>query len=238
MAREGYLLDGEDPIHNPDAEIKANSPKSKWDNFWYYHKWHMIAGVIALCVVLFFVHDMTSRVNPDYQIALITKQTYPTDMVDALENQIAKYGKDLNGDGKVVVQVNTYTEAGDTSSSGMAVDPNVQMAGYVKLTSDISEGSSMIFITDDAAFRIEQKKMQIFSYLDGSTPASGAADYDKMRVSLQDSKMLENSKVVVADENLYISMRVFKGTQMESQKDKAAYYTASKKLFDEITKMK
>ena len=199
MAREGYLLDGEDPIHNPDAEIKANSPKSKWDNFWYYHKWHVIAGIVALCVVLFFVHDMTSRVNPDYQIALITKQTYPTDMTDALEAQIAKYGKDLNGDGKVVVQVNTYTEAGDTSSSGMVVDPNVQMASYVKLTSDISEGSSMIFITDDATFRNEQNKLHMFSYFDGSTPAENAADYDKMRVSLKDCKVLANAKVTVSD---------------------------------------
>jgi hypothetical protein len=239
VARERYLLHGdEETIHQLGAEIKPDSPKSQWENFWYYHKWHVLIGIAVILLAAFLIHDLTSRVNPDYQIGLITQTMYSTEVTDSLESQIARYGTDLNGDGKVVVQVNSYVME-DGSSSG-TVDMNVQAAGFIRLTADLDDGSSMIFITDDASFQAEQSKFGLFSYLDGSTPAGGASDYDKMRVSLQDCK-LENPEVLIADgksqnifENLDISLRVLKGTQLEEKKDKAAYFTASKKLFDQI----
>ncbi len=245
MAREQYLLHGnEDTIHREPVEAKPQTPKSKWENFWYYHKWHVVAGVFILFVVLFTVYDFRSRENPDYEIGLITQESYPADVTDALEAQLAQYGTDLNGDGKVTVHVNPYVVGNIGTSSG-AEDPKLEMAGYVKITSDLSNGTSMIFVTDDASFAKEQEAFQLYSYLDGSKPAEGAKDYDRMRVALKDCGGLANIKTVGEDgktqnvfDNLSISMRAFKGTQLEQQKDKAAYYAASKKLFDEITKMK
>lgn len=240
MARERYLLDGdEEKIHQPEAELKAISAKSKWENFWYYHKLHVLIGIVVVFAAAFFIHDFTSKVNPDYQIGLITQTAYPSEMAQTLENEFAKYGSDLNGDGKVVVQVNSYTIAGSSSSGN--TDPNVQMAGFVKLTADLSEGSSMIYITDDESFQNQQSKGQIFAYLDGSLPAEGAKDYQKMRISLKDCKKLASLKIPFASgdngdtiANLSMSMRVFKGTQMEGQKAKASYFAACKKLFDKV----
>jgi hypothetical protein len=239
VARERYLLHGdEETIHQAGAEIKADSPKSKWDNFWYYYKWHVLIGIAVILLAVFFIHDLTSKVNPDYQIGLITQTTYPTEVVESLENQIAKFGTDLNGDGKVVVQLNSYVAA--EGSSSQAVDMNVQAAGVVRLMSDFSDGSSMIFISDDASFQSLQSKSQVFSYLDGSTPPEGALDYQKMRVGLENCR-LTNPKVTAPDgtsqdllKNLSISMRLFKGTDLEAKKGKAAYFASSKKLFDQI----
>ncbi|HEX3039077.1 MAG TPA: hypothetical protein VHP54_02115 [Caproiciproducens sp.] len=245
MAREQYLLHGDEgTIHSAPVDAKPQTPKSKWENFWYYHKWHVVAGVFILFVVLFTVYDFRSKENPDYEIGLITQVSYPSDVTDALEAQFAKSGTDLNGDGKVTVRVNLYMVGNGETSSGMS-DPNTQMAGYVKITADLSNGTSMIFVTDDASLAKEQGQIHIFSYLDGSTPAEGAKDYDRMRVPLKDCRGLSNLKIIGTDgktqdiyNDLSISMRVFKGTQMEQQKDKAAYYAASRKLFDEITKTK
>jgi hypothetical protein len=242
VARERYLLNGgEETIHQPRTETGPKTPKSSWDNFWYYHKWHVIIGAFLIFVVLFFVYDMTSKVNPDYEIGLITETTYPSEMVDALQTEVAKYGEDRNGDGKVIVSVNNYVMQDD--ASGGMVDPNVRMAGYVKVTNDLSNGTSMIFITDDKCFRNQQDELQMFTYLDGSKPAENAKDYDKMRVSLADCKRLADIEVngtpVISREilkNLSISMRTIQDTQLEKQQDKTAYYAASKKLFDEITK--
>lgn len=245
MAREQYLLHGDDDIfaRRSPVETKPQTPKSKWENFWYYHKWHMVAAAFLLFLVLFGVYDIVSRENPDYEIGLITQDTYPTDVTDALEAQLAACGKDRNGDGKVTVRVNVYPAGGGTS--GGTEDPNVKMAGYVKIASDLSNGTSMIFITDDASFAREQEEFHIFSNLDGSTPAEGARDYDKMRVSLKDCGGLSNIKIAGTGgkardvfDGLSISMRAFQGTKMEQQKDKAAYYTASRQLFNEIRKIK
>jgi hypothetical protein len=241
MAREQYLLHGEEnQLHREPVEAKPQTPKSKWENFWYYYKWYVIAGVFILFVVLFTVYDFCSKEKPDYEIGLITRENYSSDVTDALETQFAKYGTDLNGDGRIIVHVNQYI-AGDGETSSGIDDPNVKMAGYVKITSDLSNGASMIFITDDASFAMEQEEFNMFSYLDGSTPAEGAKDYDRMRVSLKDCGGLSNLKITGIDStynNLKISMRSFKGSQLEQQKDKAEYYAASKKLFDEFTKKK
>lgn len=237
MARERYLLHaGEETINQAGAEIKADNPKAKWKNFWYYHKFHVLIGVVVVLVAGFLIHDVTSVVHADYEVGLITQSSYPEDDIQALETELAKYGKDLNSDGKVVVQVNATTVAADSSNAG---DPNVQMAGVVRLDADLSSGTSMIFLTDDASFLDQQKKQQMFSYLDGSVPVENASDFTRMRVALKDCKKLSGLRTGSPDgsallDKLSISMRVFKGTTLEGKKDKNEYYAASKKLFDQV----
>lgn len=237
MARERYLLHaGEEKINEPGAEKKADNPKAKWQNFWYYHKLHVLIGAVVIALAVFLIHDMTSAVRPDYQVGLITQSSYPQEAVDALETELAKYGEDLNSDGKVVVQITPTAIAGDSSNVG---DPNVQMAGVVKLDADLSEGSSMIFLTDDASFQDQQKKQKLFAYLDGSMPEDNASDFAHMRIALKDCKKLSglstNSSYGAVLDKLSLSMRVFKGTKLEDKKDKEQYFAASKKLFDKVT---
>lgn len=236
MAREGYLHNaGEETINAPGAEIKIETPKGKWDNFWFYHKWHVIIAIAVAALIGFFIHDMLTVVHPDYQIGLITQAGYSSEATDRLEQELEKYGEDLNHDGKVVVQVNAYVVAADPNSA----DPNMQMASVTKLTADLSDGMSMIFLTDDASFQNEQKSQQLFTYLDGTSPAANATDYDKMRVSLKDAAKLQSLKTSVSTgegalmlNNLSASLRIVKGTKAEDKQ--MDYYTASKKLFDQV----
>ncbi len=237
MARERYLLHaGEETINRQGAEIKAATPRDKWQNFWYYHKWHVLIGIVVVLLAAFFIRDALSVVHPDYEIALVTQNTYSEDAINELEAQMAQSGVDLNSDGKVVVQVDPYVISSD-AAGGM----NAQMAGVVKLDADLAAGTSMIFMTDDASFQDQQTKSQIFAYLDGSMPAENATDYSRMRVALKDCKKLASlgedttpggGKDIL--NTLSMSMRVFQGTQLEKDKGKSAYFDASKKLFDQI----
>lgn len=183
-------------------------------------------------LTVFFLHDILSVVKPDYQVALITQNNYSDGVISSLQTELAKNGTDLNSDGKVVVQVNSYVISGDSGA-----DMNAQMAGVVKLDADYAAGSSMIFLTDDASFQKQQKQSQAFAYLDGSVPAESATDYSRMRVALKDCKALSALGADTAPgggrdllNNISISMRVFQ----ENAKDKGAYYEASKKLFDKF----
>lgn len=240
MARERYLLHaGEETINQPGVEKKADSPKAKWENFWFYHKWHVLIGIVIVMAAAFFIHDFTSNVKPDYQIGLITQKPCSEQAIESLEKELAKYGEDRNSDGKVVVQVDSTVLADDSGSAN--ADPNVQMAGVVRLSADLAEGTSMIFITDDASFRSQQAKQQMFSYLDGAMPPDGASDFDRMRVALKDCKKLAGLGAAVPEgegtgllKDLSISLRIFKGTQLEGKKGMSAYFTASKKLFDQV----
>lgn len=232
MARERYLLHADEEGKNsPEAEKKPDTPKSKFDNFMYYHKIHLIILLCVAVVAGIMIRDVVTKVNPDYQIGLVTQQSYPDQLTQALENQIAKYGEDLNGDGKVVVQISNYVIAADPSATN--IDPNMQMAGITRLMGDLQTGESMIFITDDASFKTQQEKNQVFSYLDGSMPKEGATDYQKMRISLKNCDKLAASAKDMGD--LSISLRVYKGSQLEGKKGLESYFAASKRLMDKLT---
>lgn len=244
MAREGYLLhSGDEKINKEGAELKADTPKKKWDNFWFYHKWHVVAVIIVAILAAAFIHDMVTKVDPDYEIGMITEGTYPTDMIDSLQEQIEKNADDRNGDGKVVVQVNQYVISNGTDTKSTM--PQMQEASIVKLSADLSSGTSVIFITDQPSLEHQQSTGQFFSYPDGTNPAEGAKDYDKMRVPFKDCKNLsalnfnlELSSGENLDENMFdnlgISLRVYKDSVMEGNEKLSKYYTDSKKLFDKL----
>lgn len=235
MARERYLLhEGEETIHRPESEIQPKTPREKWKNFWYYHKWHFLIGAVGLVLLAFLIKDLAFQVKPDYQVMLATQTTVPQETVDALEQTLEKYAVDRNGDGKVVVQVGANAFPSEASGG----NPNMRMASVVHLQADLEDATSIIFITDGACFQEQQKEFQLFSYTDGSNPAKDATDYDRMKIPLKDCKALHSlmkSDSGSALDGLSISLRVFQGTGLEKKKDKADYYNASKTLFEKIT---
>ena len=59
MARERYLHNaGEDTIHA--NEIKLVTAKDKRKNWWYYHKFHLLIGIIAVALVVNFVYSIAT----------------------------------------------------------------------------------------------------------------------------------------------------------------------------------
>ena len=87
---------------------------------------------------------------------------------EELDDALAAYGEDRNGDGKVVVKLNLYTmDFGNEDS-----DAYLDMAGTTKLSTDIQGALSSIFILyDPAGF---QQTTGTLRYLDGSLPQSDA----------------------------------------------------------------
>lgn len=243
MARERYLLHaGDDTIHDPNAMKKADTPQKKWDNFWYYHKIHVVIIIAALAIIGYSVWTVVAATKPDYTVGMITRQSCPDAAVDAIQDEMEKYGRDLNGDGKVIVQINQYSSDSGTQSD--STDTQMQMATQVKMESDISSGTSILFITDDASLQEQEKNgNHMFAYNDGSTPKDNAADYDKMRVPFQNCPKLKSLKAQVQlvsgstqldlPKNLNLSLRAYYGTGIEGKEK--SYYDASKELFKKLT---
>lgn len=242
MARDRYLWNsGEEEINDESKVIRADTPKSKWDNFWFYHKWHVVGGICVVLLIAGFIYDLASKVNPDYQIALITESSYPTEVLEKLEDQLEDHAKDLNGDGQVVVQINSYPMVVGSNSD---VDPNTQMASVTRFSADVQTGDSIIFMADEESFVSQQEMNTLWSYLDGTTPSEGAEDYENMRVAWKDAKGLASLDLSVSEDSLYteetvealmdrlyIGLRCFEGTAIEDEEDKQIYYEESKELF-------
>lgn len=226
MAREGLLRNaGEETIHPAVQEERTpKTPKQKWDNFWYYHKWHVIVGSIVLALGLFLLYDMTHVVQPDYQVAVLTERQYGEQELAPLKAKLESYANDLNGDGRTIVQVNSYAIRED-------MDPNARIAEEVRITTDLTTGISFLFFTDDASFRMRQSQGTLFSYIDGTLPKDGAKDYDKMRVPAAECKGLAG---VEMPKDLSVSLRAYQDTQLEKEGKQAENYAAISELFKKI----
>ena len=230
MARERYLLHaGEEEINRPGAEITLKTKKDKWNNFWFYHKVHVLVGLIGVCFVAFLIYDMVSKVDPDYNVGIISSYSIPTEVSEQLADEIEKYGYDRNGDGEVIVRINTFEIAQGEAAS--VTDPNMQMAGFVKLSGDLQTGESYIFLTDDASFISYGRDEGVFAYLDGSTPEEGATDYENMRLPMSECKGLADTEVGQLLSDYSFSIRQVRSDLLE---DDPQYYIDAKELFENL----
>ena len=113
--------------HTPEPP-REYTKKEKAQNWWHYHKFIVLGVVVAILVVAWFIKDTVFQTRPDVQIGYIGQYDLPADTVTALQDALTPYCTDLNGDGKVVVQVNSYTV--DFNAENDNTDAYNQMAGH------------------------------------------------------------------------------------------------------------
>ncbi len=146
MARERYLLndDTEEGIHSNIITLDNN--KDKFKNWWHYHYKLLLIIIAAVIVVVYSVISILNTVRPDYSIGYMSRQYIMPELESYIENELAAYGEDLNGDGQVIVHIsNYYMGTGDTTDSDSMA---AIQASAVKMASDLSEGTSVLWLHD------------------------------------------------------------------------------------------
>lgn len=107
MAGEYYRYLARDVKPEEKREL---TPREKRQNWWYYHKWHVVIALVCAMMLTSIVSGSVrnGRNVPDYQIAFVGETTLPEDTREALELALAQLGEDLNGNGKVQVEILEY----------------------------------------------------------------------------------------------------------------------------------
>lgn len=136
--------------------------KSRWENFWFYHKfafWFFL--IMGICV--FFAFDpFGDHTKPDYNIGLITEKSWTPQHQNRLKNLLEMYGEDLNGDGKVVVNLTYMLQPQDSSSMELTEYETYKMKVY----SSFEGGDTMIYLLDDYNLRNYGVVERLFSRMD------------------------------------------------------------------------
>ena len=158
-----------DPKDLKPRKQRQYSRRERWANWWDYNlKWVIILGIAAAFVGYCFIGQYFLTTHADYNVAVVAPHYLPEATQTALQDALAAYGEDRNGDGKVVVKLNVYTMNFGSDDS----DAYLDMAGTTKLSTDIQGALSSIFILyDPAGF---QSTTGTLRYLDGSLPQSDA----------------------------------------------------------------
>ena len=141
-------------------------------NWWYYHKWYVIIGVILLGVAIDLIGSALGLFtkSPDLQIAYVGKAPLPQDTVSALQQAFTALAGDFNHDGETIIQINQYISDSSTTDVETAY---YQYASEITLIGDISDCESYLFLMDDP--QDFQREFQLLANSDGSCPDE--ADY-------------------------------------------------------------
>ena len=139
MARERYLVGVSDEELQYTSPSTPLTPKGKWQNMWYHHKWGILGGTFALVVATVLIVQLVTRVKPDYYITMATTSYIPEAVTDAWKEELLPYGKDLNGDGKVSIQLQAFNVQKDDEYTQLGV--NNRQA----IMAQLAAGDVMIF---------------------------------------------------------------------------------------------
>nr|WP_325221493.1 hypothetical protein [uncultured Oscillibacter sp.] len=115
--------------------------KQRRQNWWHYHKWHVLIGVAVVLIGADWGWNILTRVTPDYQIAYVGSVPLSEGDGASWETQLAAFGTDCNGDGKVVVQLKQYLASYE--------DAMYNAAANVRLLADLDGRESYFFLLED-----------------------------------------------------------------------------------------
>ncbi len=152
MAREMYLAGVSKEELQPSPKLEPpRTPKAKWENFWYHYKWAFLGtifGVLALAVIIV---QMATVNRADYHLILVTEYALLDTQLDPLEQTLAQYGRDLDGDGEVEVQI-LHRFMGQEGSTERANNTQALQANLIA-------GDVMLFIWEPAYYEDFMQKV-------------------------------------------------------------------------------
>lgn len=115
--------------------------KQRRQNWWHYHKWHVLISAVVVLIAADWAWNVLTRVTPDYQIAYVGASPLSEEDAAAWEARLAALGEDCDGDGRVAVQVNQYFSA--------QKDAMTAAAANVKFLADLDSRESYFFLLED-----------------------------------------------------------------------------------------
>ncbi len=214
-------------------DVKPDEPvvytkKQKRQNWWDYNfKW-VILGIVAAIALGFLVYDMFFRPRADYEVAVVSASVPPEETQDALKARIAEYGEDLNGDGKVLVDLIVYEMNFDAAAY---VDPQMAEAATTRLTVDLSSGDVyLVLLQDPEGF---QRRFGMLSYLDGHVTDRDAEGYEAENWRDMVYRWEDCPELRGMDLGTYTRFLDLNETRIDGQTAMEGYFVARRGVFSE-----
>ncbi len=166
-------------------ELRKNM--SLWDkitNFFYRYKYHIIVFGFFIIAGGYSIGAKIFAPKPDYSIVVFTKQKTGSTSDIVLQDEIAKYADDVNGDGKVVVKV--YDCSGDEDNENLLnTAPKTS-----QFMAELELGERIIYLLDDYRYEFTESYFEKTGNKQGLSKIEG----DSRKVSLSDTKLMKNTE--------------------------------------------
>lgn len=187
--------------------------QKKLENIWYYYKYHILGGLLAIVAVAFAVGSCVSRGSYDVNILYMTHGY--VDIDGQMDDIFDGYMTDINGDGVAntqVITINYGTTLQEMQSAGAARSAN------------LAAGKNVLFLCDeqnytelkDGGFLMDMSELGQSQYLDGD------------RFSATDAGILSSIEGFSnSDAKYYFCIRTYDEDKADSDAKYAAQYDAA-----------
>ena len=212
MARERYLVGVDQDQHEPTPEIgDPKTPKGKWENFWYYYKIHFWVAVLVIVVILASFALRLGKNKPDYRVVIASSSYFTDAAVAEIEDQLVKYGKDLNGDNQVVVEIsNLHFDFNPTGTTNNDFEAN-----QAHLFASFSDSDSLIYIVDPKMFDFitlepeTDERDDFYAPFPSGIAINSPENYDKNLHfwNWRGHPLSTSDQIMLPPENLYFGVR-------------------------------
>lgn len=149
MARE-WALAGvpDDELQPPPPPQQPQTPKGKWENFWYHYKWWVIGLSFAAVALLVMLWNFLTRNEYDYHVLLVTNEPVAETQIAMLHAELYKYAEDIDGDGEKEVHIeNLYVNPKESKTLAQMVLTNSQ-----SLMTHLAVGDRPFLIFEDSTY--------------------------------------------------------------------------------------
>lgn len=208
------------PPKPSEVAIVPKTPKEKWDNFWFQYKWYVIAITAVTVILAVLITQCATRTKYDLEVVYFTYTAVLDEQTNKIADYLADYAEDINGDGKINVQVV------NVSFSDKSGDSQYKYTMLTKLQAMIAgDENAILYITDSESYK----------YLDGLTE-NGLFDGEPIKLGDKFYSATESEQLGKLPEGLQISCRRISDTVLEGKKGAAEAYENALKLIEKLKK--
>lgn len=194
--------------------VRPKGFKATIENFWYHYKFHTIVCFFVIVTLVVSIAQCSTKTQYDYKIVVATKSVpLTTGQINAITNELTPYGKDLNGDGEVNINLIDCTMSSDTTDYQTTLAKQQKLQALLMTDTDV-----MIFITDLKAFSFI-KNLNDTGFMENLNLPNGDGYY----YDFTNTEVIKNAKAKTPDGDkliwpeFLISRRIVKGTLFEGR---------------------
>ena len=210
---------GEISAESKSEEIVPITFKEKIQNYWYHFKWHTILSVFLIVVIAVSVTQCVNREKQDMIVVMFAYSMVADSQMSRVEEYIEQYATDIDGNGKVAVQVVncSFNQKSGNRQYAQAVLQKVQamIATEPKAILYIVDENAEKYIntiTENGVFESETKLLSEEFY----SKCGGTEEYETL------------------PEGLKIAYRKISDTTMEKNELAKKVHSAAKEVYNKI----
>lgn len=179
------------------------TPGEKLANWWFYLKRHVLLAAAAALIGLYFALQSWGKVPADYTVGWVSGMELDAGTAETVAGRLARFGQDLNGDGKVHVDLHQIViDLGAVMDRGGSIEGQKEQGNVMALEADLNIFQSGVFLTDDPAAL--QAYTGALLYRDGTQPEPGAENLENIALAWEQCPWLGEPPV---ERPIYLTVR-------------------------------